>query len=90
VLSQSQGVMKLRLGALGFTRRWGSNPAKQPVEVQISFSTTRSVSAVDGKPKTVRQVSVVMSPLGRISDMDIFTIRCTLLMRELRAYLLGS
>jgi diguanylate cyclase (GGDEF)-like protein len=90
VLSQSQGVMKLRLGALGFTRRWGSHPAKQPVEVQISFSTTRSVSAMDGKPKTVRQVSVVMTPVGRISDIDIFTLRCTLLMRELRAYLLGT
>ncbi len=82
--------MKIRLGSLGFTRRWGSTTPKQPVDVTISFGTCRIVSPTDGKPRTVHQVSIVVTPHGRVSEAEIFATRCGILMRELRAYLLGS
>lgn len=90
VLSQEHGNMNIRMGTLGFTRRWGSTTAKQPIDVLISFGTTRLVSPTDGKPKTVHQVSISVTPHGKVSDPDVFAARCGVLMREIRAYLLGS
>jgi diguanylate cyclase (GGDEF)-like protein len=90
VLGQEHGLMKIRIGTLGFTRRWGSTTQRQPVDVQISFGTSRSISPVDGKPKTVRQVAIIVVPHGRAPDGESFALRCGILMRELRAYLLGT
>jgi diguanylate cyclase (GGDEF)-like protein len=90
ILGQDHGNMRVRLGTLGFTRRWGSTPERQPVEIGISFETTRAVSGLDGKPKTLRQISVIVHPHGKEPDGDLFIKRCVMLMRELRAYLLGS
>ena len=90
VLKQEHGVMRIRIGSLGFTRRWGSTTSRQPVNVQISFGTSRSVGVSDGKAKTVHQVSVIVTPHGKVAEADIFVARCGILMREMRAYLLGS
>ena len=90
VLSMDHGNMKIRLGSLGFTRRWGSTTAKQPIDVCISFGTMRSVSQIDGKPKTVHQVSILVVPYGKVSEAEAFAGRCMVMMRDLRAYLLGS
>lgn len=90
VLDQDHGNMKIRMGSLGFTRRWGSTTQRQPIDVRITFGTSRSNSPVDGKPKTVRQVEIIVSPHGRAPDGEVFAQRCGILMRELRAYLLGT
>ena len=90
VLKQEHGVMRIRIGSLGFTRRWGSTTSRQPVNVQISFGTSRSVGVSDGKAKTVHQVSVIVTPHGKVAEAEIFVARCGILMREMRAYLLGS
>jgi hypothetical protein len=90
VLKQEHGVMRIRIGSLGFTRRWGSNTSRQPVDVQISFGTSRSVGVSDGKAKTVHQVSVIVTPHGKVAEAEMFVARCGILMREMRAYLLGS
>ena len=90
MVSQDVGNMKIRLGSLGFTRRWGSTTAKQPLDVGIAFGTSRTVSPADGKARTVHQVSIVITPHGKVSDPETFAARCGILMRELRAYMLGS
>ena len=90
VLSMDHGNMKIRLGSLGFTRRWGSTTAKQPIDVCISFGTMRSVSQLDGKTKTVHQVSILVVPYGKVTEAEAFAGRCMVMMRDLRAYLLGS
>jgi diguanylate cyclase (GGDEF)-like protein len=90
VISQEHGNMKIRLGSLGFTRRWGSTTARQPIDVLVSFGTVRSVNQADGKPKTVHQVSIIVTPHGKVTEAETFAHRCGILMRELRAYLLGS
>ena len=90
ILSQDEANLKIRVGSLRFTGRWGTTPDRQPVDMMISFETTRSVSAADGKPKTIRQIVVVVMPHGREPEQELFSQRCNILMRELRAYLLGS
>ena len=78
------------MGSLGFTRRWGNTKDRQPIDVELRFETTRSVGKLDGKPKTIRRVLVIVTPHGRAHEMTIFATRCGILIRELRAYLLGS
>ncbi len=90
ILSQDHAQMKIRIGKLGFTRRWGSNSERQPLEIEVQFETTRSAEGPNVKSKTVRLVSIVAVPYGRAPDADTFALRCGILMRELRAYLLGS
>ncbi len=90
ILSQDHSQMKFRLGKLGFTRRWGSTTERQPLEIEVQFETTRSAEGPEAKSKTMRLVTVVAIPFGRAPDAQTFAHRCGILMRELRAYLLGS
>jgi diguanylate cyclase (GGDEF)-like protein len=90
VLGQAQGTMNIRVGSLGFTRRWGKTPDRQPIDITVTFETTRAATGLDGKPKTLRQVSVAIVPYGKTPDDSLFIPRCLRLMCELRAYLLGS
>ena len=90
ILSQDHSQMKIRIGKLGFTRRWGSTMDRQPLEIDVQFETTRSAESANTKSKTVRLVSLIVIPFGRAPDAEMFAHRCGILMRELRAYLLGS
>ena len=90
ILSQENAQMKMRVGKLGFTRRWGSTTDRQPLEIDVQFETTRSSEGPDAKSKTMRLVAIVAVPHGRVPDPEMFAHRCGILMRELRAYLLGS
>ena len=90
ILSQEHGNMKIRIGSLGFTRRWGTTSSKQPIDVTIAFGTCRSANPIDGRLKTVHQVSIVVVPHGKVPEVEMFVGRCGVLMREIRAYLLGS
>jgi diguanylate cyclase (GGDEF)-like protein len=90
VLNQDHGTMQIRLGSLGFTRRWGSTTVRQPIDIQITFGTNPAASPIDGKQRTIRQVSINVTPHGRAPDGETFALRCGILMRELRAYLLGT
>ena len=90
ILSQDQAQMKIRLGKLGFTRRWGNTIDRQPLEIEVQFETTRSAESANTKSRTVRLVSIVAVPYGRAPEAEVFAHRCGILMRELRAYLLGS
>ncbi|HRA89987.1 MAG TPA: GGDEF domain-containing protein, partial [Planctomycetaceae bacterium] len=89
ILSQDHSAMKIRMGKLGFTRRWGSTTDRQPLEIEVQFETTRSAEGPETKSKTMRLVTVVAIPFGRAPDAQTFAHRCGILMRELRAYLLG-
>ncbi len=86
---QEQGFLQLRLGYLGFTRRWGSTPERQPVEMDIRFETTREAGTGADRGRTLRQVAVVMRPIGRIVNKAKFELRCSNIMVQLRSYLLG-
>ena len=90
VLSQDHSQMKIRIGKLGFTRRWGGTTERKPLEIDVQFETTRSAEGPDTKSKTVRLVSIVAIPYGRAPDAETFAHRCGILMRELREYLLGT
>lgn len=90
ILTQDHSQMKIRMGKLGFTRRWGSTTDRQPLEIEVQFQTTRSSNSPDSKSKTIRLVSIFVVPMGRAPDAEAFAVRCGILMRELRAYLLGS
>lgn len=82
--------MKIQVGSLGLFKRWGKTAARQPVEIVISFETTRSSSSNWEPLRIHRIVMVEIRSEGRIANMDVFTSRCLALMRDLRAYLLGA
>ncbi|MCX7388089.1 MAG: GGDEF domain-containing protein, partial [Planctomycetales bacterium] len=90
ILKQDHSQIQIRIGKLGFTRRWGSTTERKPLEIQIQFETTRSAQGPDGKPRTSRLVTIMAVPYGRAPDGEAFAHRCGILMRELREYLLGT
>ncbi|MEZ6133186.1 MAG: diguanylate cyclase [Planctomycetaceae bacterium] len=89
VTEQSQGHVKLRLGRFGFTRRWGTSADRQPIEMEISFETTRDAASTHQRARTRRQVSVKIVPLGRVTSTSAFEFRCQQVMMQLKAYLQG-
>ena len=90
ILSQDHSKLKIRIGKLGFTRRWGRTTERMPVEIDVQLETTRSAEGPDAKLKTMHLVSIVAVPYGRAPDAGTFAHRCGILMRELREYLLGT
>lgn len=89
VTEQAHGHMKMRVGTVGFTRRWGKTHDKQAVEMDVRFETSREADD-SGKAKTRRKVSVAIVPVGRVPDSATFELRCLQVMLALRSYLLGS
>lgn len=89
VTRQEHGHLKMRMGSVGFTRRWGTTPDRQAVEMDVRFETSRETGE-SGQSKTRRKVSVAIVPVGRIADAAIFELRCLQIMLQLRSYLLGS
>jgi len=89
VTQQNQGHMTLRIGSLGFTRRWGNTPERQAVDVDVRYETSRE-STDTGKATTRRRVSVSIVPHGKAQDAATFELRCLQVMLQLRSYLLGS
>lgn len=90
VIHQEHGHLKVRLGSLGFTRRWGKNPERQAVEMDIRFETTRESRGEAEKARIRRKVTVAMVPIGKVPDAPTFELRCVQVMMQLRSYLLGS
>ncbi|MEZ6124901.1 MAG: diguanylate cyclase [Planctomycetaceae bacterium] len=90
VTHMEQGHVKLRVGSVGFTKRWGSTPDRQAIEMDIRFETTREADEREGKSKTRRRVSVAIVPVGKAPDAATFELRCLQQMMQLRSYLLGS
>ena len=90
VIHQEHGHLKIRLGSLGFTRRWGKTPERQAVEMDIRFETTRESRGETEKARTRRKVTVAMVPIGKVPDTPTFELRCVQVMMQLRSYLLGS
>lgn len=90
ILHQEKGYLQLQSGTLGMMRRWGSNPDRQPLEIDIRFETARLTDPKNGSSRTVRFVSVQATPIGRVSAAELFETRCIRLIQELRAYLLSS
>jgi len=89
VTRQEHGHLKMRIGHVGFTRRWGATPERQAVELDVRFETSRE-TAQSGQAKTRRRVSVAMVPVGKVPDAATFELRCLQLMLQLRSYLMGS
>lgn len=90
VTSQEYGHMKLRLGSVGFTRRWGNDPDRQAVEMDVRFETTRESQSDSAKAKTRRRVSVAIVPVGKAPDPATFELRCLQVMMQLKSYLQGT
>ncbi|MEZ6062671.1 MAG: diguanylate cyclase [Planctomycetaceae bacterium] len=90
ITHQEHGAMNLQCGSLGLLGCWGSTVARQPVSVDIRFETARNTDTKTGNAKTLRFVVVTAVPVGRVTDVDTFETRCTMLMQQLRAYLLSS
>lgn len=89
VTQQEQGHLKMRLGRVGFTRRWGKTADRQAVELDVRFETSRE-SSDSSAAKIRRKVSVAIVPVGKIPDAATFELRCLQVMLQLRSYLLGS
>ncbi|MCR9199122.1 MAG: diguanylate cyclase [Planctomycetaceae bacterium] len=89
VTHQDQGHMTFRLGSVGFTRRWGTTPERQAVDLDVRYETSR-VTGDMGKATTRRRVSVSIVPHGKAPDAATFELRCLQVMLQLRSYLLGS
>ena len=90
VTYQEHGHVKLRMGSVGFTRRWGTTPERQAIEMDIRFETTRESDRSSGKATTRRRVSVAIVPVGKIADLPIFELRCVQIMMQLKSYLQGT
>ncbi len=84
------GKMQIRLGSSGFFKTWGRAPARQPVEIAISYETTRNSSSPREKARIHRIVTVDIRSVGNVPNMDVFAARCLSLIRDLRAFLLGT
>ena len=89
LLHQEHGHLRLQTGSLGFTRRWGSTPERQAIEIDVKFETTRVQDPKTGEARTKRCVSVVITPLGKAPSEVVFELRCLQLMVQLRSYLLA-
>lgn len=90
VAKQEHGQMTLRIGSVGFTRRWGTTPERQAVEMDVRFETTRESQNESGKAKTRRRISVAVVPVGKAPDKATFELRCLQLMMQLKSYLQGT
>ena len=90
IVHQEQGHLQLRMGSLGIRKRWGNTLDRQPLEIDIRFETVRKTDPKTGQAKTLRFVSVLAIPVGKIPDVATFETRCIRLLQELRAYLLSS
>ncbi|MEQ9410847.1 MAG: diguanylate cyclase [Fuerstiella sp.] len=90
VTHQEHGHLKLRLGTLGFLRRWGTKPERQAIEMDIRFETVRESVEGPGTGKTRRKVAVAIAPVGKVPDKPTFELRCVQVMLQLRSYLLGT
>lgn len=90
VTHQEHGHLKLKMGYVGFTRRWGTTPDRQAIEMDIRFETTRESDRDSGKGRTRRRVTVAIVPVGKVPDTATFELRCLQVMMQLRSYLLGS
>ena len=89
VTHQEHGHMKLRMGGLGFMRRWGRSSETQAIELDVRFETTRETGD-SGKGKTKRCIVVAIAAVGRVPDQATFELRCLHVMMQLRSYLLAS
>ncbi len=87
VLQMEQGHVKLRMGSLGFTKRWGSSSDRQAIEMDVLFETCREPSK-SGESRTRRRITVKITPLGKTPDRSLFETRCHEVMMQLRSYLL--
>jgi diguanylate cyclase (GGDEF)-like protein len=90
VVDQEKGKMQIRLGTPGFFGHWGKSTSRQPVDLSISFETTRNGRSPQEKIRTHRIVTVDMRSQGKVPGMDHFAARCLSLMRDLKAFLQGS
>jgi len=90
VVDQEKGKMQIRLGKPGFFGHWGKTASRQPVDLSISFETTRNGRSPQEKIHTHRIVTVEMRSQGKVPGMDHFAARCLSLMRDLKAFLQGS
>lgn len=90
VVDQETGKMQIHLGTPGFFQHWGKSPAKQPVEIAISFETTRFSNSAREKARIHRVVTVDVKSRGKVPNMDVFAARCLGLIRDLKAFLLGT
>ena len=90
IMHQEHGHLQLQAGTLGMMRRWGSSIERQPVEIEIRFETARLTDPKSEESRTIRFVSVLATPVGRVPDIGTFETRCIRLVQELRAYLLSS
>ena len=90
VVDQEKGKMQIRLGTPGFFGHWGKTASRQPVDLSISFETTRNGRSPQEKIRTHRIVTVEMRSQGKVPGMDHFAARCLSLMRDLKAFLQSS
>ena len=90
VTQQEHGHLKMQSGSVGFTKRWGSTPERQAVEIDVKFETTRETDSKTGESKTKRHIAVTMKPVGRVRSDAILELRCEQIMLQLRSYLLGD
>ena len=89
VTHQEQGHLKLQMGSVGFTRRWGTTSERQAIEMDIRFETTREAGD-SGAGKTRRRVVLTIVPVGKVPDQAIFELRCAEVILQLRSYLLAA
>jgi len=87
VLDQELGKMQIRLGTPGFFGHWGKTAARQPVDLHISFETTRNGRSPLEKIRTQRIVTVEIHSQGKVPGMDHFAARCLSIIRDLKAIL---
>lgn len=80
----SEERAKLRVGTAGLFGFWGGSEGRQPVEVEVNFSRSRS-SDQKGAAQRV-QVAVRITPLGWIRDPELFQARAQRVLQDMRSY----
>ena len=79
----------MQIGRLGLFRCWGSDEKSQPVELELSFGKP----AANHNPKAASsktEVTVRISPVGRIRKPQVFLNRAKRIFGELRAFFVAE
>ena len=86
LLDVRSDLVAMQLGRSPMFGKWGKHPDKQPVELIVAIG---DESAGDGGRSRV-SLDVTVTPIARVAEPEIFHLRATHVVEQLRCYLLAD
>ncbi|REJ94918.1 MAG: diguanylate cyclase, partial [Planctomycetota bacterium] len=86
LLEVRSDLVAMQLGRTGLFGKWGARPEKKPVELIVAIG--EESDGQGGRSRVALEVTV--TPLGRVTDLEIFHHRAANVVEQLRSYLLAD